>query len=150
MRDFKNIKAYQLADDQVVKVYAATQNFPKEERYGLISQLRRAAVSVPTNITEGASRKHKKDYLHFLYIARGSCAEVNYLLHLSKRLEYIDSKNYIELDALNKEAARTLFGLISSVEKETNIMSKSLAVITSGFAFAFFKVFGLQSSVSSL
>lgn len=76
MRDYKNIKAYQLADDLVVEIYKATRNFPKQEQYGLTSQLRRAALSVPTNIAEGASRKHKPDYLHFLYIARASIAEV--------------------------------------------------------------------------
>ena len=64
-RDFKNIKAWQYADDLAVLVYSKTRSFPKEELYGITSQLRRAAVSVPTNIAEGASREHKKEYLHF-------------------------------------------------------------------------------------
>jgi four helix bundle protein len=68
-RDFKNIKAWQYADDLCVLIYARTQQFPKEELYGVTSQLRRAAISVPANIAEGASREHNCEYLHFLYIA---------------------------------------------------------------------------------
>ena len=70
MRNYKNIKAYQLADELVQQVYIKTKSFPREEMYGVTSQLRRAIVSVPCNIAEGASRKHKKDYLHFLYISQ--------------------------------------------------------------------------------
>ncbi len=80
-RDFKNIKAWQYADDLAVSVYSKTKSFPREELYGITSQLRRAVVSVPTNIAEGASREHKREYLHFLYIARGSIAETEYLLY---------------------------------------------------------------------
>ncbi len=83
-RDFKNIKAWQYADDLAVLAYSKTRSFPKEELYGITSQLRRAVVSVPANIAEGANREHKKEYLHFLYIARGSMAETEYLLHLSR------------------------------------------------------------------
>lgn len=118
MRDYKNIKAYQRADDLAVEVYKATKSFPKEELYGLVSQLRRAAVSVPANIAEGASRQHKKDYLNFLYVARGSLAETEYLLHLSNRLEHLDSSTFDKIYYLKEEAAKTLFGLIGSVEKE--------------------------------
>ena len=91
MRDYTKIKAFNIADDFVVDIYKHTKCFPKEERYGLTSQIRRAAVSVPSNIAEGASRRHKRDYLHFLYISRGSLAEAGYLLHLSNRLDYINS-----------------------------------------------------------
>ena len=68
MRDFRKIKAYEYADDLVLAVYEATNKFPKEGIYGLVSQLRRASVSIATNIVEGASRQHPKDYLNFLYI----------------------------------------------------------------------------------
>ena len=71
MRDYTKIDAWRLADDLTVAVYERTRSFPKEEMYGLTSQLRRASYSVPANIVEGASRESKKDYLHFLYIARG-------------------------------------------------------------------------------
>ena len=99
-------------------VYAVTMNFPKEELFGITSQLRRAAVSVPANIVEGANREHKKEYLHFLYIARASMSETEYFLHLSRRLEYLQDESYNKVDELRKEAAKTLQGLINSVKKE--------------------------------
>ena len=119
-RDFKKIKAWQYADDLAVLVYSKTRSFPKEELYGITSQLRRAVVSVPTNIAEGASREHKKEYLHFLYVARGSMAEAEYLLHLSKRVGYLKNDEYRQVEGLRKEAAKTLQGLINSVKKEAN------------------------------
>ncbi|MDT8301871.1 MAG: four helix bundle protein [Sedimentisphaerales bacterium] len=119
-RDFKNIKAWQYADDLVILVYSKTKSFPKEELYGVTSQLRRAVVSVPTNIAEGASREHKKEYLHFLYIAKGSIAEVEYLLHLSRRIGYFKDDEYKQMEDRRQEAAKTLHGLINSVKKDIN------------------------------
>ena len=118
MRDYRKIIAWQLADDLTVEVYGATRSFPREEVYGLTSQLRRAACSVPANIAEGASRSSKKDYLHFLYIARGSCSETQYFIHLSRRLGYLDDQAHDALRELSENAGRTLTGLIKSVEKE--------------------------------
>ena len=89
MRDYTKIEAWKLADDLTVAIYERTKSFPKEELYGLTSQIRRAAYSVPANIAEGASRESKKDYLHFLYIARGSLSEAQYFIHLTQRLGYI-------------------------------------------------------------
>ncbi len=119
VRDFKNIKAWQYADDLAVSVYSYTKPFPKEELYGIKSQLRRAVVSVPTNIAEGAGREHKKEYLNFLYVARGSIAETEYLLHLANRLKYLQDDDYKKLEDLKKETAKTLQGLIKSVKRET-------------------------------
>ena len=141
MRDYKNIKAYQFANDLVIEVYKVTKDFPKEELYGLTSQLRRAAVSIPTNIAEGASRQHKRDYLHFLYIARGSSAETEYLLHLSNRLGYLRDKKFKEINSLKQEATKTLFGLISSVEKESRFTTGITALITSTIVFCSLKFF---------
>lgn len=120
MRNYKNIKAFQLADDLVMEIYKVTKHFPKEELYGLTSQLRRAVVSVPANIAEGASRKHKKDYMHFLYIARASLAEVEYLLHLANRLNYLGKESFLIIERKREETSKTLFGLINAVEKEIN------------------------------
>jgi four helix bundle protein len=75
-RNFKTLKAWELADNLAVELYRVTQAFPKEEQYGLTSQVRRAAVSVAANIAEGSSRRTKKDLMHFLVIARASLAEV--------------------------------------------------------------------------
>jgi four helix bundle protein len=103
-----------------VEVYSVTKCFPKEELYGVISQLRRAVVSIPANIAEGAGRDHHKEYLHFLNIARGSIAEVAYLLHLSNRLGYLKNCDYAKIEEMRTETAKTLQGLIKSVKKESN------------------------------
>ncbi|MBN1526131.1 MAG: four helix bundle protein [Candidatus Omnitrophica bacterium] len=119
MRDYKKIKVYQLADKAVLEIYKATNNFPREELYGLVSQLRRAAVSIPANIAEGASRQHKRDYLNFLYISRGSLAETEYLLHLSCQLGYLKGEEYGKIENMRIETAKALSGLIDAVSKES-------------------------------
>lgn len=118
MRNFNNILAWQKSDDLAVAVYEATRAFPKEEVYALTSQIRRAAYSVPANIAEGASRSSQKDYLHFLYIARGSLAEVAYFIHLSRRLKYLGKDYHPALAEQADAASRILTGLIRFVEKE--------------------------------
>ena len=105
MRDYTKIEAWRLADDLTVAVYERTRSFPKEEMYGLTSQLRRASYSVPANIVEGASRESKKDYLHFLYIARGSLSETQYFIHLARRLDYLSLE---EADALREQTKSSL------------------------------------------
>jgi four helix bundle protein len=118
MRDYKKIKAWQLADQLVFKVYETTQDFPREERYGLTSQLRCSVVSVPTNICEGASRQHKRDYLNFLYIARGSLMETEYLLSLALRFQFLRPERNQSISELLNQVQSKLYGLIRSVESE--------------------------------
>ena len=117
MRDFRKIKAWMLADDLAVAAYEVSKCFPREEIYGITSQIRRAASSVPANIVEGASRESAKDYAHFLQIARGSLAETQYFLHLAKRLGYNDG-NAERVEVLAKETFACLHGLILAVRKE--------------------------------
>lgn len=148
MRDYKNILAWQKADDLTVAVYAATRSFPREEVYALTSQLRRAVYSVPANIVEGASRSSQKDYLHFLYIARGSAAEVAYFIHLSHRLGYLDADCHARLAEQADETARVLTGLIRSVEKEIGLSGRAAPPSSAPSPQAV--VFSLQSPVSSL
>ena len=131
MRDYTKIIAWQLADDLTVAVYEATRTFPKEEMYALTNQVRRAAYSVPANITEGASRDSKRDYLHFLYIARGSLNEERYFIHLAARLGYVDDDTKERLNAQAEEVSRTLTGLIRSVEAEAGALRRSAAKLTS-------------------
>lgn len=119
MRDYTRIQAWKLTDDLAVAVYQATRAFPKEELYGLTSQIRRAAYSVPANIAEGASRGSKRDYLHFLYIARGSLNETMYFIHLAQRLGYLNSDDGSSLTTQAKNAAACLQGLIKAVERES-------------------------------
>ena len=106
MRNFRNIKAWQRADGFVILIYEKTKRFPKEETHGLTSQLRRAAVSIPANITEGASREYKKEYL----------------LDLSHRLGYLGGKDYETLEAAAEEVSKVLHGLIVNVEKEAHCL----------------------------
>lgn len=118
MRDFRKIKAWQLADDLAVAVYEDSKGFPREEIYGITSQVRRSASSVAADIVEGASRESAKDYAHFLQIARGSLAETQYFLHLAKRLGYLDEAQADSVGALAKETFACLHGLILAVRKE--------------------------------
>lgn len=117
-RDFRKIEAYQLADSLVISLYKATKKFPREELFGLTSQMRRAAVSIPANIAEGATRKSKKEYLHFLYISMGSMAELEYYVQLSKKMEYMDEKEFEIVEGKRRETAGKLFRLKEAVERE--------------------------------
>ena len=119
MRDYTKIDAWRLADDLTVAIYEKTRSFPREELYGLTSQLRRASYSVPANIVEGSSRESKRDYLHFLYIARGSLSETQYFIHLARRLGYLTSGDAETLHGQTKLAFGCLHGLIQAVAKET-------------------------------
>ncbi|HTT57969.1 MAG TPA: four helix bundle protein [Opitutaceae bacterium] len=131
MRDYTKIEAWKLADDLTIAIYEATRSFPREELFGLTSQLRRAGYSVPANIVEGSSRESKRDYLHFLYIARGSLSESQYFIHLAHRLDYLPTES---AELLNDQVKRTfgcLHGLIRAVEKEAGTGRKLAATITS-------------------
>ena len=151
MRDYTKIVAWQKADDLTVAVYGATKGFPREEVYALTSQIRRAAYSVPTNIVEGSSRESKRDYLHFLYISRGSLSETRYLIHLSQRLQYLTPENAAVLGSQAEEVLRTLAGLISAVEREAGTISRVVAKMSSAcvltFAGLLSWVYGLKSMV---
>jgi four helix bundle protein len=149
MRDYTKIEAWRLADDLTVAVYERTKAFPKEEVYGLTSQLRRASYSVPANIVEGASRESKKDYLHFLYIARGSLSEAQYFIHLAKRLNYLSSEEADTLWQQTKVTFACLRGLIQAVEKEAGILGKIIATVTSLVVIGLMRWSGGQSSVVS-
>lgn len=115
MRDHRKLKAFVLADEVAVLIYQVTATFPKEELYGLTSQMRRAAVSVPSNIVEGCARSSLADYLRFLYIAFGSLRELHYQFGLAMRLEFIQKQNVSEAEAKIIETEKVLNGLICSL-----------------------------------
>jgi len=93
IRTFRDLKVWQKGIELVKEVYKITSNFPKEEQYGLVSQLRRASISVPSNIAEGFRRKHAKEHKQFLNIALGSCAELETQIFIAKELGYINEQN---------------------------------------------------------
>jgi four helix bundle protein len=117
MRDHTKLRAFELADELALCVYKQTKLFPKDEIFGLTSQLRRAAVSVPSNIVEGAARQSKSDYVRFLDIAYGSAREVEYQLSLAQRLGYIPELTAVELRDLATETTKVLNGLIRSLRR---------------------------------
>lgn len=98
-----------------MRVYDATRAFPREETFGVTSQMRRAAYSVPCNIVEGCGRNTEKDFLRFLDNASGSLRELGYLIGLSRRLAYLRAELADDLEARHDEASRVLAGLIASL-----------------------------------
>lgn len=113
MRDHTKLRAFELADELVILIYVITKQFPREEIYGLMSQIRRAAVSVPSNIVEGCGRENPKEFLRFLEISFSSLREVKYQLSLSERLGYFEKEESFELKILETE--KVLSSLIKSL-----------------------------------
>ena len=115
IRDHTKLRAFELADDVAVLVYKATQTFPREELYGLTSQMRRAAVSVASNIVEGCARESQTEYLRFLEIAFGSLRELHYQVGLSIRLGYLSERDTSTCEQKLVEAEKVLGALMRSM-----------------------------------
>ena len=99
----------------VLKIYEVTNSFPKEEIWGLTSQIRRSAVSVPSNIVKGKARGSRKDFKRFLLVARGSLEEVKYQSLLAKELKYMNEEQYEEITVMIEDVGRLLGGMIRKV-----------------------------------
>ncbi len=99
MQDYKRLEVWRRAHRVVVEIYGATKKFPNEERFGLTSQIRRAAVSIPANIAEGSRRSFDREFSQYVNIAQGSRSEVQYLLQLSSELGYVTLEVATQLDA---------------------------------------------------
>ncbi len=117
MKPHKNLVAWQTGMDLVVSVYAITREFPREETYGLTSQLRRAAVSVPSNIAEGACDRTTEQFRNFLSIAIGSLNEINTQVEVALRVGYIDQEKYTEVQAFVDKCLAVTYGLHRSIMK---------------------------------
>jgi four helix bundle protein len=115
MAKHHDLVVFQKADELAFKIYKLTEEFPKAEIFGLTSQLRRAALSIPTNIVEGYARKSKRELHQFLNISLGSLAETEYLLAFSKKLEYIKTATD-EIDLLLEEVGKLLWGFYRSIQ----------------------------------
>lgn len=116
IKSYKDLKVWQEADELVFLIYRLTKSFPEEERYNLISQLRRAAISVPANIVEGWYRYSTKEYVNFLYTALASSGEVQYLSSIAHRLGYIVSDKSEEIDQRAEKIGKMLRSLIKSLK----------------------------------
>jgi len=115
-RDHRKLNVFSQADELAVIVYAETATFPSDERFGLRTQVRRAAVSVPANIVEGCARRKEGEYLQFVNIATGSAAETLYLLDLSTRLGFLKQEAYRRLEPKYTMLVKGLKKLQSSLE----------------------------------
>lgn len=111
MRDFKKYKVWELSHQFTLKIYELTNSFPQNETYGIISQIRRASASIPTNISEGCGRESDTEFSRFLTIALGSASEVEYLLTLSKDLNFISANTFDELNTEINTIKRKIYTL---------------------------------------
>lgn len=116
----KNLNAWKKAMDLVEEVYKITLNFPQDERFGIISQLRRAAISVPSNIAEGAGRRTDKEFVNFLSIAIGSMSELDTQIELSYRLKYIAAEDHTRLIANIGDCKAITYGLRKKIMQRFN------------------------------
>lgn len=112
---YKKLLVWQKADDLAYQIYLETKLFPKEELYGITSQLRRAALSIPTNLVEGTGRQGKKELKQFVNIALGSLAETQYLLDFSLKLKYLNDTKYEKLQELREEVGRLLWNFYKNL-----------------------------------
>lgn len=111
-KDYKDLIVYQKAYDLALEIYKITRDFPKEEQFGLISQMRRAAISVPSNIAEGYRRKTKNEYVQFLHISYGSLGELKTQLEISNDLGFISKENFETIMSLESEVSKLLNSII--------------------------------------
>jgi four helix bundle protein len=121
MLSYKNLDAWKLSIQLVKNIYSLTKNYPKEEMFGLTSQSKRAAVSIPSNIAEGLGRQYKKDTLQFLHIARGSVYELETLLTIAVMTEVIDDAQLSIISPSLERVSMVLNGLINSYEKRNDL-----------------------------
>jgi four helix bundle protein len=124
-RDHRKLRAFRDADALTVHIYKATKGLPVEERFGLQAQMRRAAVSVPTNIVEGSARRSTAEYCRFIDIASGSLAELRYLVDLSARLGYLSPGDKSSIEARAESLAASLERLVRALTPGANIASSS-------------------------
>ena len=116
MRDHTKLRAFSMADDLTIEVYKHSRCFPREERYGLQSQVRRAAVSVTANIVEGCARSSQAEYVRFVEIAYGSARELQYEITLCERLGYFESSSARLLNAMCASLTKTISALLQSLK----------------------------------
>lgn len=124
-RKYTNLDVWKEARLLVTEIYAVSKNFPKDEQFGLITQLRRCAISIPSNIAEGCGRNHKKDSIQFFYIARGSLYEAETQLYICFDLKYLLETDLHNILAKLETVRKLLNGLIRYYSSESNLSTKN-------------------------
>jgi four helix bundle protein len=125
MMPYERFEAWQVAHELALEIYRATDGWPREERYGLTFQLRRAALSAPTNIAEGAAKRGNKEFRRFLDIALGSLSEVSYLLRFSRDRDLLAPESWLELESLRNRAGQLTWRLYRSISRTTHHIATS-------------------------
>ncbi len=115
VNSFRDLIVWQKSHQLTLDVYRTTSLFPNSEKFGLVSQMRRAAYSIPSNIVEGHSRKSRKEFLQFLSIAKGSLEELKYFIILSNDLDYIDDETSKRLEKFSEEVSKLLYAFTKSL-----------------------------------
>jgi four helix bundle protein len=115
MESHEQLEAWRMAHRSTLEVYQATDRWPRSERYELTTQARRAAISVPANIAEGVARRGSREFRRFLDIARGSLAELSYLLVLARNRGLLEEREWLALDELRNEAGKLTWGLLRAL-----------------------------------
>ena len=114
----KKLEAWKQSMDLVIEIYRTTENFPSQEIYGLTHQIRRAAVSIPSNIAEGAARQTKKEFTNYLHMAQGSLSELDTQVELARRLGYLADETWRTLDERMERIDKMITGLIRHLNKK--------------------------------
>ena len=117
IKSYKDLRVWQKSIELVKRIYLITQKLPKEEMYGLTNQMRRSAVSIPSNIAEGKMRQHRNEYVQFLYIALGSCSELDTQLIITRELKYISEETEFNLSEEVNHISRMIRKLIKGIRK---------------------------------
>ena len=132
MKDFKELKVWRKAYDLSLAVYEASRSFPREEMYGLTSQLRRAAVSIGANIAEGCGRRSDGELVRFLQIARGSSSEVEHHLLLARDLKFLQAATHQDIEKRLQEVQRMLTSLVSSIQETPGVRATAARAAKAG------------------
>ena len=121
MKSHKDLDVWRLAVDLAEEIYQVSRGFPREEQFGMTSQMRRAAVSVAGNIAEGAARNGNREFIQFLYVALGSASELETHLEVARRVGLVMEPDFVRLDDLLSRICQMLRGLIRSVKSEPTV-----------------------------
>jgi four helix bundle protein len=125
MMPYEKFEAWQVAHELALEIYRVTDGWPKEERFGLTIQLRRAVLSAPTNIAEGAAKRGNREFRRFLDIALGSLSEVSYLLRFSRDRELLTSESWLELETLRNRSGQLTWRLYRSISRAAQVGTTS-------------------------